>query len=232
MGSSASGPAVVSIGGSVIWTGEDDARYLDRLATLLRRLGKRRSIGVTTGGGSTAREYIEVGRKLGLTEVELDELGIDVTRLHARLLAGRIGPPTPAHPPTTVAAAVHEIHRGSLVVMGGTEPGHTTDGVAALLAVRLRAERIVNATSVDGIYDRDPRTHSGARRLERLSWKRFQEMVHAGASSAAGQQFPFDHLAVNVLARAKIPLAVVHGRDLANLERAIEGRAFEGTRVE
>lgn len=232
MGPLAPAPVVVSIGGSVIWTGEDDARYLDRLSTLLRRLGKRRPIGVTTGGGSTAREYIEVGRKLGLTEVELDEIGIEVTRLHARLLAGRVGPPTPAHPPTTVAAAVHEIHHGSLVVMGGTEPGHTTDGVAALLAVRLRAGRIVNATNVDGIYDRDPRTHMEAKRLERLSWKKFREMVHAGASSAAGQQFPFDHLAANVLARAQIPLAVVQGRDLTNLERAIEGRTFDGSRVE
>ncbi len=232
MGSPSSAPVVISIGGSVIWTGEDDAHYLGGLATLLRRAGKRRPIGVTTGGGSTARQYIELGRKLGLTEVELDEIGIDVTRLHARLLAGRIGPPTPAHPPTTVAAAVHEIQRGPLVVMGGTEPGHTTDGVAALLAVRLRAARIINATSVDGIYDRDPRTHPAAKRIERLSWERFREMVHAGASSAAGQQFPFDHLAVNVLARAKIPLAIVQGRDLVNLERAIEGRTFDGSRVE
>jgi len=216
----------------VIWTGEDDARYLDRLAKLLRRAGRRRPIGVTTGGGSTAREYIDLGRKLGLTEVELDEIGIEVTRLHARLLAGRIGPPTPAHPPTTIAAAVHEIQRGPLVIMGGTEPGHTTDGVAALLAVRLRAARIINATSVDGIYDRDPRTHTGAKRLDRLPWETFREMVHAGASSDAGQQFPFDHLAVNILTRAKIPLAIVQGRDLTNLERAIEGRSFDGSRVE
>jgi len=155
-----------------------------------------------------------------------------VTRLHARLLAGRIGLPTPAHPPTTVAAAVQEIRQGSPVIMGGTEPGHTTDGVAALLAVRLRAVRIVNATSVDGIYDRDPRTHTGAKRLERISWSRFREMVHAGASSDAGQQFPFDHLAANVLARAEIPLAIVQGRDLVNLERAIEGRTFDGSHVE
>jgi uridylate kinase len=57
-------------------------------------------------------------------------------------------------------------------------------------------------------------------------------MVHAGASSDAGQQFPFDHLAANVLARAKIPLAIVQGRDLVNLERAIEGRTFDGSHVE
>ncbi len=225
-------PVVVSIGGSIIWTGADDARYLDRLATLLRRLGQRRPIGVTTGGGSTARAYIDIGRKLGLTEVELDEIGIDVTRLHARLLAGRIGSPTPAHPPTTVAAAVQEMRHSSPVIMGGTEPGHTTDGVAALLAVRLRAVRIINATSVDGIYDRDPRTHTNAKRLDRISWSTFRDLVLAGASSAAGQQFPFDHLAANVLARAQIPLAIVQGRDLENLERAVEGRSFDGSRVE
>ncbi len=150
---------ILSVGGSVIATGDGDAAYIDKLSSLVRRLAVEFPLVVTTGGGRTAREYIRLGRSLGLTEVELDEIGIDVTRLHARLLAARVGPPAPAHPPTTISAAVHEAHRVSPVILGGTEPGHTTDGVAALLAARLRAARLVNATRVDGLYDRNPLTH-------------------------------------------------------------------------
>ncbi|MGB6500689.1 MAG: hypothetical protein WBG19_04735, partial [Thermoplasmata archaeon] len=99
-------PVVVSIGGSVLLTGDRDQEYLEQLSSLLGRIGRRTPLAVTTGGGRTAREYIRLGRALGLTEVELDELGIEVTRLHAHLLAARIGPPAPAHPPETIRAAV------------------------------------------------------------------------------------------------------------------------------
>jgi uridylate kinase len=186
---------------------------------------------VTTGGGRTAREYIGLGRELGFTEVELDEVGIDVTRLHARVLAGAIGPPTPDRVPTSVREAVHELHRASPVILGGTEPGHTTDGVAALLAVRLRAARLVNATDVDGVYDRDPRADPRARRRATLSWKEFRTLVHASTSGEAGQNFVFDRLGADLLARAQIPLLIVRGRDLRNLEAAIRGRPFDGSRI-
>ncbi len=225
-------PVVVSIGGSILLRDEHDVDYLGKLAELLRSAGRSGPVAVTTGGGRTARQYIRLGRELGLTEVELDELGIEVTRLHARLLAGRIGPPCPARPPVTVAEAVHELHRASPVILGGTEPGHTTDGVAALLAVRLRAARLVNATDVDGVYDRDPRRYPEARRIARMRWPEFRSLVAAGTSAEAGQNFLFDRLGAEMLARAGIPLAIVRGRDLPNLRAAIEGRPFDGSRIE
>jgi len=232
-GSSArTAPVVLSVGGSVLVTGEGDRSYLEGLAALLGRLGKEVPLLVTTGGGRTARDYIRLGRELGLTEVELDEVGIEVTRLHARLLAARVGPPCPSRPPTTVAEAVHELRHASPVVLGGTEPGHTTDGVAALLAVRVRASRLVNATNVDGIYERDPRQDPSARRIERMRWPEFRAMVHAGTSTEAGQNFLFDRLGADLLARAGIPLFVLAGRDLANLETALTGGRFRGSRVE
>lgn len=221
----------LSIGGSVLTTGEDDAGYIARLADLLRRRGREFPLVVTTGGGRAAREYIRLGRELGLTEVELDEIGIEVTRLHARLLAARLGPPTPATPPPTVAQAIRELHHGSPVVLGGTEPGHTTDGVAALAAVRMRAVRFVNATGVDGLYDRDPRKERSARRIDRIGFEPFRALVHEQSSGAAGQEFLFDRLAADLLARARISIAIVDGRSLENLDEAIVGRPFEGTLV-
>jgi len=115
--------------------------------------------------------------------------------------------------------------------MGGTEPGHTTDGVAALLAVRLRAARFVNATRVGGLFERDPRVDPRARRRASLGWEEFRAAVDAGASGRAGQEFPFDRLGADLLARARIPISFVPGRDLAMLAKALSGRPFEGTRV-
>lgn len=224
-------PLVVSIGGSILLTGEEDLTYLRALAGMLARIGKIVPLVVTTGGGRTARDYIRLGRELGLTDVELDELGIDVTRLHARLLAGALGTSTATHPPTSVREAVEAVLRSSPVVLGGTEPGHTTDGVASLIAVRLRAARLVNATSVDGIYDDDPRSHPGARRRTKLTWADFREIVRRSSAGVPGQMFVFDRLGADALARAEIPLRVVHGRDLTNLEAALLGREFDGSEV-
>ena len=220
------------MGGSVLFRDEQDAAFLAELADLLREVGRRRPLLVTAGGGRTARNYIRLGRGLGLTEIELDELGIDVTRLHARLLAARIGPPCPARPPTTVAEAVHELRHASPVVLGGTEPGHSTDAVAALLAARVRADRLVNATDVDGIFDADPHREPKARRIDRMGWEAFRAMVDSGSSSEAGQNFLFDRLGALTLSRARIPLWVVNGRDLPNLRAALEGAEFRGSRVE
>jgi uridylate kinase len=227
-------PVVLSVGGSVLLgpDAESDARYFTDLADVLREFGRSTPLAVTTGGGRVAREYIRLGRSLGLSEVELDEVGIDVTRIHARLLAARIGPPTPLQPPSTTADAAREVHRVSPVVLGGTEPGHTTDGVAALLAVRLKASRLVNATRVAGLYDHDPKVHPGAKRIDRVTWDEFRTIVHGSAGTEAGQEFVFDRLGADLLHRAKVPLAIVDGRNLPNLRAALEGRPFEGTRVE
>ena len=56
-------------------------------------------------------------------------------------------------------------------------------------------------------------------------------MVDAGSSGEAGQNFLFDRLGADALARAHIPLLVVPGRDLANLGAAIDGRPFRGSRI-
>src|SRR5438552_19204484 len=81
---------VVSLGGSVLVPGDDDARYLRDLAALFRDLSARVKLFVVTGRGRIARYYIETGRTLGIGERTLDEFGIAVTRLNARLLAGAL----------------------------------------------------------------------------------------------------------------------------------------------
>jgi uridylate kinase len=62
--------------------------------------------------------------------------------------------------------AIRHLEKGRVVVLaGGTgNPFFTTDTAAALRANEIRAEAVLKATNVDGIYDKDPRKHPDARR--------------------------------------------------------------------
>jgi uridylate kinase len=224
-------PIVLSLGGSIFITGENDAEFLQQLLLLIKKVSKSGPLAIVVGGGRTARQYITVGRELGLVEVELDEIGIEVTRLHAKMLAHLLAPDAPLKPPESIPEAAGEIGRWPIVVMGGTEPGHTTDGVAALLAERIRARLLVNATRVGGLYDKDPRKHDDARLIPSMDFDKFVSWVSSQTQGKAGQEFVFDRLGAESLARSRIPLAVLNGRNLKNLQAALEGKKFDGSLI-
>ncbi|OGS51328.1 MAG: hypothetical protein A3K65_02940 [Euryarchaeota archaeon RBG_16_68_12] len=221
---------VISIGGSVLVPGDGDVDFLAQLAKLLGGLSLSHRIFAVTGGGKVSRFYIETGRALGARERRLDELGIEITRMNARLLAIALGSRANPEPARTYAEAGRLSRRYGVVLMGGTAPGWTTDRVAASLARVVGAARLVNATSVDGVYTEDPRVNPRARRLERISYDELIELMGAG-HTRAGPSLVFDPVAARVIAKAAIPLLVVHGRDLAALRSAIVGEPFHGTTV-
>jgi uridylate kinase len=71
--------------------------------------------------------------------------------------------------------AMRHLDRGHVVIFGaGTgNPYFSTDTAAALRAMEIRADGLLKATKVDGIYDRDPLRHAEAKMLERVSYDRF-----------------------------------------------------------
>lgn len=221
---------VVSLGGSILVPGDDDARYLTDLASLLKELSSRIRIFAVTGGGRTARYYIETGRALGVPERTLDEFGIEATRLNARLLGAALKGTSNKRPAETYREAARLAKRYPVVLMAGTRPGHTTDRVSASLARVVGAARIVNATSVDGVYSADPNSQPDARLLERITFEDLVRLTGEG-HRAAGPSVVFDPVAARVLARDRVPLRVVHGRDLGALRSAILGEPFHGTLV-
>lgn len=221
---------VVSLGGSVLVPGVDDARYLADLAGLLRSVARRVKLYAVTGGGRIARYYIETGRTLRIPETRLDELGIGITRMNARLLGAALRGSANREPAQSYAEAARLSRRYAIVLMAGTRPGHTTDRVSASLARAVHAARIVNATSVDGVYTEDPRKNPDARLLNRIGFEELVRLTGEG-HRAAGPNVVFDPVAARVLARDRIPLSVVAGRDLVALEAAMLGRPFRGTLV-
>jgi uridylate kinase len=222
-------PVVLSLGGSVLVREEGDTAYIRKLAKILIGISSNFKLYVVTGGGKIARYYIRAGRDLGATESFLDELGIEVTRLNARLLITALGDHACHSPPKNYDDAVHAGKTCSIVVMGGVSPGITTDAVSALLAERVKARRLVNATSVDGAYSADPKKDPKAHRIPTMTHKELINLV--GHSTGAGPNNVFDPVGARVLERSKISLAIVDGNDLANLKDALEGKEFKGTTV-
>ena len=177
---------VVSIGGSILVPGNNDSEYIARLAEMLKGLADGTRLAVVCGGGKTARYYAEVGGALGGDTYQLDILGIGATRLNAQLLSLALGD-MPDRVPETVEETAEKAAPGRIAVMGGTEPGHTTDAVAAMVAKAMKADRIVNASNVDAVYSADPRADPDAVRYERMTIAQLKEVVYqdhdAGKSS-------------------------------------------------
>jgi uridylate kinase len=221
---------VISIGGSVLVPEANDADYISSLAELLKKLSVSYRLLVVTGGGKIARFYINLGRSLGISENELDELGIGATRLNALLLIQTLGEIVNPKPALDVKEAVESAESHNIVVMGGTIPGHTTDAVSAMVAEKVSAVRLINATNVDGVYDSDPNKNPEAKRFDKMTFDQLNSLV-SGDHGKAGPNVIFDPKGARIIEGMKIPLLVCNGRDLAALENAILGKEFEGTLV-
>ncbi len=205
---------VISLGGSVlIPTLEDNC--INAFPSRIWRLQAQHQVWVVVGGGTEARRYIGVARKLGIDESTADELGIMVTRINATLLMGALEDNAYPRIALTYDDAVEFAESGKIVVMGGVTPGQTTDAVAALLAERVRADLIINWTSVDGIYSADPKKDPGAVKHSRLTPGELQAIIREDRLEA-GSNTVFDTLAAKILARSGIPLVVLDGRPWLN----------------
>ena len=218
---------VISIGGSVILSEEADDSFFKNLVSLLDKLSKQYKIYIIVGGGKTSRRYIKLGRTLNLDEMILDELGIEITRVNAKLLTSIINISNKKIPVTTDEAK--KIDK-QIVIMGGTTPGHSTDMVGAELAEKVKADRFIIATNVDGIYDKDPNKHSDAKQLKEIS---IEQLIreHGTDWGVAGKNVVIDGPALEIIHKVKIPTFVVNGKRLDQLEKAINNQSFDGTKI-
>ena len=221
---------VVSIGGSILVPGNRDSDYIKKLAHMLEEAHKKVQIVVVCGGGKIARYYTETGKELGGDTYQLDMLGIGITRLNAGLLAISLGDLSSTDIPLTTENAARRSASKNIVIMGGTEPGHTTDAVSAMVAKEMHADRIINATSVDAVYSDDPKKDPDAKRFSRLTIKELGDLVYK--EHGAGRSSVFDPLGVKIASEEKIDILIVDGRDLDDLKNAILGNGIKGTFID
>jgi uridylate kinase len=221
---------VISVGGSVLIPGNDDAKYIAELAEMLKDVSQHVQIAVVVGGGKMSRYYSETARGLGGTMYQLDELGIGITRVNAKLLTVALGDIANTEIPLKAEECARMSEPGRIVVMGGTEPGHTTDAVAAMIAKNLKADRIVNASNVDAVYSDDPRKNPDAVRYSRMTIGELKDIVYDDHD--AGKSCVFDPLGVSIAMKERMDLYMVNGRDIGELRNAILGMEIKGTFVD
>ena len=210
---------VIKLSGKVF--GMDNTKTLKDYATFLVKVSKICQPVIVAGGGKIARHYISHARLSGADESTLDELGIEVSRLNAKLLIYALKNKAYPHPPTNLQEVRHAVDGGLIVVTGGLHPGQSTNATAALIAEKIHATVFLNATDVDGIYDSDPNKNKNAKKFKRVDLKNLRRLLIHEDFVAGGYDL-MDIVALKVIERSKIKTRVLKA-DIKKLEKAIKG---------
>lgn len=218
---------VISLGGSIVYGDSLNLDFLKKFSDVISKLEAYDRIGIVVGGGRLARMYIGELKKFGVNDNVLDEIGINATRMNA-LATATFFHDVNTKIPTTVNEAAEMAHTYRHIVMGGTEPGHTTDTVSVLLAERMGARTVINATSVDGVYSKDPRKAADAKKFKKLDYDRAIELS-IYASIGAGPNVFMDITSLNIASRSGIEIHVVNGLNLDVYNVISRGGEHEGT---
>ena len=217
---------VIKFSGKVF--GVENIKILKDYARFLVKLSKTHQPIVVAGGGKIARHFISHARSSGADESTLDELGIEISRLNAKLLIYALKNKAYPHPPTSLKEAKHAVDSGLIVVAGGLHPGQSTNGTAALIAEKVKAVAFLNATDVKGIYDSDPNKSKKAKLFKTIDLKKLRGMLVKEDSVAGGYDL-MDIVALKIIERSKIKTRVIQS-DIKTLEKAVKGLAV-GTEI-
>jgi len=210
---------VIKLSGRIF--GIDNVKVLKDYAEFLVKISKVCQPIIIAGGGNIARHYISHARSSGADESTLDELGIEISRLNAKLLIYALKNKAYSHPPTTLQEVRHAVDDGLIVVTGGLHPGQSTNGTAALIAEKVQAEQFLNATDVDGVYDKDPNKFKNAKKFQRIDLKNLKNMLVHEDSVAGGYDL-MDIVALKIIERSKIKTRILKATP-KNIESAIKG---------
>ncbi|MCD6592373.1 MAG: UMP kinase [Thaumarchaeota archaeon] len=214
---------VIKLGGHLISTQRGiNLDLLKAYASLLSSLYSGGRWCIIVGGGEEARRYIQAARSLGLSESLCDSIAVKITRIHARILAALIGEKAYQEIPESLEEIIEYASLGRIVVAGGLQPAQSTTAVAALAAEALKAEKLIIATDVDGVYTSDPKKDPDAKLLEKVTLSKLEEIL-SESPHVAGEYKLIDMLALKILRRSKIRTIVLNGNKPENLEKAIRG---------
>lgn len=221
-----SGEALAGASGTGI-----DPATVDRVVNQLVELSKQKvQIGIVVGGGNFWR-----GRQgVAMNKVTADHMGMLATIMNSLALQDAIEKkgvhtrvqtalsiPEVAEP-FILRKALHHFECGRVVIFacGTGNPYFTTDSGAALRAAEIKADVILMAKNVDGVYDSDPKKNPEAKRYEELT---FMEVLNQNLGV-------MDMTAASFCKDRGIPWLVFSIEDPENIVRAVSGEAV-GTLV-
>jgi uridylate kinase len=180
---------------------------------------------LVVGGGNIFRGL--AGAAKGFDRSTADYIGMLATVMNALAVQNaleRVGVDTrvqSAIPMATVSEpyirrrAVRHMEKGRVVIFaaGTGNPFFTTDTAAALRAAEMGCDALFKGTSVDGVYDADPKKVSGAKRYETVS---FDKVLSDNLKV-------MDATAVALCRDNNIPIVVFNVREQGNLARVLGG---------
>ena len=210
-----------------------DAKVASQIA---REVGEIQQLGVQTaiviGGGNIFRGVAASTK--GMDRAQADYMGMLGTVINALALQDaleQIGVVTrvltaiemrSVAEPFIRRRAVRHMEKGRVVIFaaGTGNPYFTTDTAAALRAMEMKAEVILKATKVDGIYSADPMTDPTATKFDTISYLEVLEK----------QLKVMDATAISLCMDNHLPIIVFNLRTAGNMKRAIMGEPI-GTTV-
>ncbi|HXE81516.1 MAG TPA: UMP kinase [Vicinamibacterales bacterium] len=204
-------------------------------AQIARDVGELQAIGVQTaiviGGGNIFRGLAASAR--GMDRATGDYMGMLATVINALALQdaleqqGTVTRVMSAIEMRAVAEpfirrrAMRHLEKGRAVIFaaGTGNPYFTTDTAAALRATEIKADVIMKATKVDGIYTADPLKDPTARRYDRISYLEVLEQ----------RLEVMDATAISLCMDNRLPILVFNLREPGNLRRAVLGEPIGST---
>ena len=199
----------------------------DVLAALAQEIVRCHGLGVqlalVVGGGN----FFRGATAQDLERVVADQMGMLATLINSLALQSaleKLGVPTrvlsaleirQVAEPFLVRRAVRHMEKGRVIVLaaGTGHPYFSTDTAAALRAMELKADVLLKATKVDGIYTADPHLDPTAQRLPRV---RYIEVLERGLKV-------MDATAISLCMDHRMPIVVFDVRDPGNIGRIVRG---------
>lgn len=218
---------VISLGGSLIVPNDVDSDFLKTFRSLvLEEVSKGRKFAIITGGGKICRKYNEAGLKIAaLSNEDLDWLGIYSTRFNAefvRLLFGDMAEKG------IITDPFSKIELNKPVILGGGyKPGNSSDMAAIQIAKNIGAKKIINLSNTDFVYDSDPKVNPSAKKIEKISWKDYREIIPK--EWTPGLSSPFDPIASAEAEKEGMEVVIMNGKPIDNLKNYLNNENFNGT---
>ncbi len=222
---------VISLGGSRIIPNEVDDEFLKKFKEIITKHKETKFV-VVTGGGTTARKYINAYKKMHKNFYKQSKIGIAVTRFHALFMMEYFGKSANSVHPTTLKKVKNLLRKNHVVFTGPlhlTKRKQTTDANSAQIASYLKCP-FINITNIKGIYTDDPKKNPKAKFIKQMSWEGFNKIAKK-IKFSAGQHFVLDQRASQIINTHKITTYIT--KSLTDLDKIIlEKKDISGSIIE
>ncbi len=224
---------ILNLGGSLVVPEEINTRLVAEFRDLIidRVTNHDQKFVIIVGGGKTARKYQDAAGVIlpDIPDQDKDWLGIHATRLNAQLLRTIFS----EYVFSKINTNPHDLEdfyhsRDPIMIAAGWKPGFSTDYCTVLLGRYLGIKKIVNLSNIDYIYDKDPRVHDDAKKIEDMSWKEFRTFF-GQKEWTPGMNTPFDPVAAEFADKEDLEVVTMNGSNIENLRAYFSQDAFQGS---